>query len=91
MCCRVICQLCPAGAADLHSAPSSAEALEALEALPLGFSSVDPLVGRAGRLLRLLYVDDLRRTQRLVNDTISRMQQFTADPKTDSRLGRVGH
>jgi RLL motif-containing protein 1 len=48
-------------------------------------------VDRAAKLLRLLYVADLRQTQNNVNEAISRMQQHTADPKTDSRLGRVGH
>ena len=88
VCCRVICQLCPADVADGDCAPSLAQALEVL---PLGFSTGDPFVDRASKILRLLYVADLRETQNHVNEAISRMQQYTADPKTDSRLGRVGH
>jgi RLL motif-containing protein 1 len=88
VCCRVICLLCPA---DVTGAASSPTAAQALEGLPLGFSTGDPIVDRAAKILRLLYVADLRQTQNHVNEAISRMQQYTADPKTDSRLGRVGH
>ena len=88
VCCRVICQLCPADAADAGDLQC---ATQALEALPLGFSTTDLQLDRAAKILRLLYVADLRQTQNHVNEAISRMQQYTADPKTDSRLGRVGH
>ncbi len=88
VCCRVICQLCPTDAADAGNVQS---VTQALEALPLGFSTGDPQLDRAAKILRLLYVADLRQTQNHVNEAISRMQQYTADPKTDSRLGRVGH
>jgi RLL motif-containing protein 1 len=88
VCCRVICQLCPADAADAGDLQS---VTQALDVLPLGFSTGDPQLDRAAKILRLLYVSDLRQTQNHVNEAISRMQQYTADPKTDSRLGRVGH
>ena len=39
----------------------------------------------------MLYVADLRKLQDAVNTTIVALQEFTANPKTDSRLGRVGH
>ena len=45
----------------------------------------------AARVLRMLYVADLRKLQDAVNTTIVALQEFTANPKTDSRLGRVGH
>jgi RLL motif-containing protein 1 len=88
VCCRVICQLFPSDSTDA-SDPHSVS--QALDALPLGFSTGDPLVDRAAKILRLLYVADLRQTQNHVNAAIACMQQYTADPKTDSRLGRVGH
>jgi len=88
VCCRVICQLCPT---DGTESVDSQTVSQALEMLPLGFSTGDPLVDCAAKILRLLYVADLRQTQNHVNEAISRMQQYTADPKTDSRLGRVGH
>ena len=48
------------------------------------------LAPEAAALLRLLYVSDLRRLQDEVNSLISAMQDYTANPKTDSSLGKVG-
>eukprot|EP00462_Mataza_sp_D1_P024325 CAMPEP_0175131368 /NCGR_PEP_ID=MMETSP0087-20121206/6503_1 /TAXON_ID=136419 /ORGANISM="Unknown Unknown, Strain D1" /LENGTH=274 /DNA_ID=CAMNT_0016413649 /DNA_START=15 /DNA_END=839 /DNA_ORIENTATION=- len=65
-------------------------ALGVLDAYPLGFSTGDQAVDRAGRILRLLHLHDLRDLQTLINEVIVSVQEFTADPKTDSRLGKVG-
>ena len=56
----------------------------------LGFSTGDKSVDRAATVLRLLYIDDLRALQTQVNDIVSTLQDFTANPKTDSKLGKVG-
>jgi RLL motif containing protein 1 len=61
-----------------------------LDAIPLGFSTGDPAVDRVAKVLRLLYVRELRLLQNRVNEAISSMQAVTADPKTDSKLGQVG-
>jgi RLL motif containing protein 1 len=61
-----------------------------LDELPLGFSTGDPKLDRIARILRLLYVRELRLLQNRINEAISSMQRITADPKTDSRLGQVG-
>ena len=58
---------------------------------PLGFGTDDSALDDAARVLRMLYVADLRKLQDAVNTTIVALQEFTANPKTDSRLGRVGH
>jgi RLL motif-containing protein 1 len=42
------------------------------------------------RVMRMLHVQELRRLQDSVNATIVSLQEFTANPKTDARLGRVG-
>lgn len=47
-------------------------------------------MAKAAKVLRLLYVSDLRKLQDGINDSLQQMQEQTADPKTDSRLGRVG-
>mmetsp|Transcript_74925 Transcript_74925/g.124919 ORF Transcript_74925/g.124919 Transcript_74925/m.124919 type:complete len:252 (+) Transcript_74925:10-765(+) len=57
---------------------------------PLGFSSGDSVVDDAARVLRILHVSELRRLQDAVNDIVVCMQEYTANPKTDSRLGKVG-
>ena len=58
---------------------------------PLGFGTDDAALDDAARVLRMLYAADLRKLQDAVNTTIVALQEFTANPKTDSRLGRVGH
>ena len=41
-------------------------------------------------LLIVFHVQDLRSLQDHVNNTIEDVQRLTADPKTDTRLGKVG-
>ena len=38
----------------------------------------------------MLYVAELRALQTHFNDVVATAQEFTANPKTDSQLGRVG-
>jgi len=57
---------------------------------PPGFDTGDEELNKAASLLRLLYVADLRKLQDEVNALISQMQEYTANPKTDSSLGKVG-
>ena len=59
-------------------------------AFPLGFHTGDGVVDTAAALLRMLYVADLRELQDAVNDILITVQEFTADPRTDSSLGKVG-
>jgi len=66
------------------------EANELLESYPLGFSTGDKNVDKAATILRLLYINDLRDLQTLINEVIVTVQEYTADPKTDARLGQVG-
>lgn len=61
-----------------------------LDELALGFCTGDDGVDRVSRMLRLLFVRDLRELQDRVNDAVARMQEVTGDARTDSRLGRVG-
>ena len=58
---------------------------------PAKTTPLDAALDDAARVLRMLYVADLRKLQDAVNTTIVALQEFTANPKTDSRLGRVGH
>ena len=61
------------------------------EAFPLGFEgSGRPAVDDVARVMRMLHVQELRRLQDSVDATIVSLQEFTANPKTDARLGRVG-
>lgn len=61
-----------------------------IAAYKLGFQTTDPLVDKAAMILRLLHLHDLRDLQTIINEVIVCAQNITADPKTDSKLGRVG-
>ena len=62
-----------------------------LEDVPSGVGlNGDAEVERAVAVARLLHVNDLRRLQSDVDAFLVSMQEYTADPKTDSRMGRVG-
>jgi len=61
-----------------------------LDQLPVGFQIADSEVKRAACVLRLLHGSELRDLQVRINQVINDLQKLTADPKTDSRLGRVG-
>ncbi|VDM33494.1 unnamed protein product [Hydatigera taeniaeformis] len=56
----------------------------------LGFEVDDPALLPAAVALRLLHVSELRNLQDLINFAIVKVQQLTADPKTDEKLGQVG-
>lgn len=58
---------------------------------PLGFSTGDTVLDRAATVLRLVHINQLRELQNSVNDIIRTLQEFTANPKTDTRLGKVGY
>lgn len=57
---------------------------------PLGFGTGDYVLDYAAKILRLLYINDLRNLQTGINEAIVAVQAITANPKTDTRLGKVG-
>jgi len=61
-----------------------------LDNLPVGVPISDPEVRRAAAVLRVLHGNELQELQVNINHVINELQQLTADPKTDARLGRVG-
>mmetsp|Transcript_32373 Transcript_32373/g.54325 ORF Transcript_32373/g.54325 Transcript_32373/m.54325 type:complete len:279 (+) Transcript_32373:163-999(+) len=62
----------------------------AKSSFPLGFDLGDAELEAVSILLRVLYVNDLRALQSQIDHFIVEMQEITADPKTDAKLGRVG-
>ncbi|XP_044264954.1 RNA transcription, translation and transport factor protein [Tribolium madens] len=56
----------------------------------LGFDLNDPVLNQAAKVLRILYIHDLRHLQTRANELIVAVQNITANPKTDTKLGKVG-
>ncbi|KAL8611085.1 hypothetical protein ACOMHN_064375 [Nucella lapillus] len=61
-----------------------------LDKTELGFESGDYIMNDAAKIVRLLHLKELRDLQSKINSAIVAVQAITADPKTDSRLGKVG-
>jgi len=61
-----------------------------LDNINLGFDSEDKVLNNAAKIMRLLHIRELRDLQTKINETIVSIQNVTANPKTDSSLGRVG-
>lgn len=76
--------------ADIVESANSDGKEVSLDEMPLGFETGDPAVDQAAKVLRLLYVRRLREVQDGINEIVAAMQNVTADPKTNSKLGKVG-
>lgn len=57
---------------------------------PLGFTTGDSKTDIAATILRMLYIRDLRILQSTIDQTLVEVQNYTANPKTDAALGRIG-
>ncbi|KAL0122280.1 hypothetical protein PUN28_007188 [Cardiocondyla obscurior] len=54
------------------------------------FKMGDAMLDNTAKGLSLLYIQDLRNLQTNINETIVAVQNITANPKTDTKLGKVG-
>lgn len=61
-----------------------------VDQVPLGFSTGDDGTDRIATIMRLLHVRQLRSLQDDINNIIADMQALTANPQTNSKLGKVG-
>ena len=61
-----------------------------LDDSPLGFSTGDAKLDEACKVLRLLHIADLRTLQTRINELVSDVQDLTANPRTNAKLGKVG-
>merc|ERR1719234_1032493 len=77
------------GASSSYTRPQG-EPVSVVDNDKLGLDTVDKDVSEAARILRLLHIKDLRSLQTSINETIVTIQSMTANPRTDTRLGKVG-
>ena len=75
---------------DNRTVPDKGFKVESLEKITAGFDTGDKVLNNIGRILRLLHLQNFRSFQTLINQTIVAVQELTANPKTDQRLGQVG-
>lgn len=61
-----------------------------MDKIDTGFETGDYITAEAAKILRLLHIKELRELQDSVNEAIVSVQKMTANPKTDTRLGKVG-
>ena len=54
------------------------------------FLCADKQLDFAAMLLRILYTQELRKLQSLIDGIIVDVQELTSNPRTDSALGRCG-
>lgn len=83
-------QILPTVTAQEHDTARAVSSSTALAQFPLGFTTGDEKVDMAARILRMLYIKDLRTLQTSIDDAIVAVQSLTADPKTDAAIGRIG-
>jgi len=57
---------------------------------PLGFSTGSENVDQYATHLKMVYIQDMRHLQDDINAIVDRCQDFTAEAKTDQKLGKVG-
>lgn len=53
-------------------------------------SSESVVIQQPSDVLKLLFIEDLRDLQTKINESLVAVQTVTADPRTDTKLGRVG-
>lgn len=58
--------------------------------LNFGFDIKEPNLAHAANALRYLFIHDLRGLQTKINECLVAVQALTANPKTDTKLGKVG-
>ena len=63
---------------------------DVVNAMELGFTMSSEKLNRAAKVLKMLYVSDMSELQRGINSIFATCQSFTANPKVNSSLGKVG-
>jgi RLL motif containing protein 1 len=83
-------QVAEGGKAGASTSRGQAPPPMPLESFPLGFSMGDTVLDQAAVVLKMLYLFDFRELQDDLNNVIILGQEYTANPKTNASLGKVG-
>lgn len=79
---------------QMNEMPKDANSKQKTVAYPLNdadqYIYTDKSLDEAAKILRLLQIHHTRNVQTAINETIVRVQEITANPKTDTKLGKVG-
>jgi len=75
---------------DVPPGPTTSSTRLPLDQVELGFQTSDFATGEAAKILRLLHIKELRELQSFANEAIVAVQALTANPKTDTKLGKIG-
>nr|SVE76562.1 EOG090X0ARU [Daphnia longispina] len=70
--------------------PKKSGNLVQLDNMSFGWDIKSPNVSSAANVLRYLFIHDLRDLQTKINECLVSVQALTANPKTDTKLGKVG-
>jgi len=57
---------------------------------PIGFDTGDDVMNQVGLVMRLLHIEEMRKLQTEANKIIVQTQTITANPITDTKLGKIG-
>ncbi|KDR10556.1 UPF0568 protein C14orf166 homolog [Zootermopsis nevadensis] len=87
---KVVCQRLSAEALENPSSVIVKGKPFPFQEADLGFDTGDYVLNQAAKILRLLYIQNLRDLQTRINECIVAVQSVTANPKTDTKLGKVG-
>jgi len=61
-----------------------------LSDFPVGFDTNDKVLNQISVVLKMLYLSDFRELQNDLNTLIVLGQEYTANPRTNSAMGKVG-
>lgn len=75
---------------DNNNDDNSSNGTYTLNDFPLGFASGDEAVDQVSKVIKMLHLFDLRELQNDLNALIVLGQEYTANPKTNTKLGKVG-
>lgn len=78
------------GSKKALTAPDGSGVSTPLEDFPLGFDTHDAVVNQIALVMRMLYISDFRELQNDLNALIVLGQEYTANPKTNAAIGKVG-